>query len=285
MSVMLRWTDDHGSDRDLLRAILENGADDVLVRSASLERLQRLERFGFSCAPAGAMLRWESTNISGEQTDAEHRTPEDVALPKGVTWQDDTRCYEIIEGQAAQSDLGAFLGRMAPAPMVLLVPPTLVYDSVLRDAGLVPRQLQHACLLRPCLKASELPAFEREFHISQQDVDEFGHQSGDLNPLHFDDDFARAVGFEGRITHGMIFSGWLTRLLGQEYPGPGTIFLKSSMVFFAPIYPARPHRIRISTPDYDSDKQTYRIVAQVFNGSGKHCVIAYSDVVRRKTDE
>ena len=285
MSAMLRWTDDHGSDRDLLRVILESGADDVLVRSPSLERLQRLERFGFSCIPAGAILRWESINISGEQADAECRMPPAIVLPEGVTWQDDAGCFEIVDEQAAHSDLAAFLERIAPTPVVLLAPPVPVYDILLRSAGLVPRQLLHACLLRPRLTASALPIFERNFQISQQDVDEFGHQSGDLNPLHFDDDFARAVGFEGRITHGMIFSGWLTRLLGQEYPGPGTIFLKSSMVFFAPIYPARPHLIRISTPDYHSDKQTYRIVAQVFNETGKHCVIAYSDVVRRKIDE
>ncbi|SDQ88822.1 MaoC/PaaZ C-terminal domain-containing protein [Pseudoxanthomonas sp. CF125] len=285
MSEMLRWTDDHGSDRDLLRVILETGADDVLVRSASLDRLQRLERFGFSCVPAAAVLRWESTNTDGIQSGAGDRTwPEAIALPEGVAWQGHAGCFEIVDEQTAQSHLAAFLGRMAPMPIALLAPPTPTYDMLLRDAGLIPRQLQHACLLRPRLTASALPVFKREFLISQQDVDEFGHQSGDLNPLHFDDNFARSVGFEGRITHGMIFSGWLTRLLGQEYPGPGTIFLKSSMVFFAPIYPARRHMIRISTPDYDPDKQFYRIVAQALNEDGKHCVVAYSDVVRRKTE-
>ena len=135
--------------------------------------------------------------------------------------------------------------------------------------------------LRPALTQSVLPAFEREFSVTDQQVLAYGQQSGDLNPLHFDDDFARSHGFERRITHGMIFNGWLTRLLGMEHPGAGTIFLRNTACYFAPVYANRAYKVRVSTPRHDVAKGTYLVVAQLFDADGRHCTVSYNDVMLR----
>lgn len=87
--------------------------------------------------------------------------------------------------------------------------------------------------------------------------------------------------FIGRIAHGMLFSNWLTRLLGTEYPGKGTVFLRNSNVFFAPVYPGIHYRVRISSPLIDRQLGAYRIVAQVHGEEGKLAAISYNDMMRR----
>lgn len=139
----------------------------------------------------------------------------------------------------------------------------------------------HRCLLLPHLSHSRLPIQQHEFSVSAEDVRRYGEQSGDLNPLHFDDDFARKYGFAGRISHGMLFNGWFTRLLGTEFPGPGTIYLRSTCVYLAPIYPDKPYSVQVSTPRHDPSRGTYRILAQLFSAEGEHATIAYADVLNR----
>jgi 3-oxoacyl-[acyl-carrier protein] reductase len=72
--------------------------------------------------------------------------------------------------------------------------------------------------------------------ISDEDVDAFAALSGDDNPLHLDDDFARRHGFRSRVVHGMLLSAWLSRMLGTTLPGPGVLWLAQDSRFLAPAY-------------------------------------------------
>ena len=138
------------------------------------------------------------------------------------------------------------------------------------------------CLLLPHLRQSVLPPQHHDYRVTHADIDRYGASSGDMNPVHFDDAAARAQGFEGRICHGMLFNGWFTRLLGTDYPGPGTLYLRSQCQYLAPVYPERDYRVRVSTPRHDADRGFYQIVAQLTGaGDGRHAVIAYADVVHR----
>jgi len=139
----------------------------------------------------------------------------------------------------------------------------------------------YRCMLLPHLSHSKLPVQRHNFSVSTEDVRRYGEQSGDLNPLHFDDDIARKHGFTGRISHGMLFNGWFTRLLGTEFPGTGTIYLRSTCVYLAPVYPDVPYTVRVSTPRHDPARGTYRILAQLFSTAGQHATIAYADVLNR----
>lgn len=134
---------------------------------------------------------------------------------------------------------------------------------------------------RPLLTASLLPPLECCFSATSAEVAAYGAQSGDLNPLHFDDTFAQAMGFEGRMIHGMLVSGWLTRFLGMRWPGPGTLFKRSDTLFLAPVYPDRSYSLRISVPVAERDRGHYRVVAQLTDANARHCTIAYADVIHR----
>ena len=72
--------------------------------------------------------------------------------------------------------------------------------------------------------------------ITARDVDEFARLTGDDNPLHSDDAFARRLGFRGRVVHGMLLSGWLSRVVGTMLPGPGALWLAQDTRFLQPAY-------------------------------------------------
>jgi 3-hydroxybutyryl-CoA dehydratase len=69
------------------------------------------------------------------------------------------------------------------------------------------------------------------------DIATFARLSGDDNPIHLDEEAARAAGFEGVIAHGAMVMGLFSRLLGTRLPGPGTIYLGQETRFSRPVYP------------------------------------------------
>lgn len=68
-----------------------------------------------------------------------------------------------------------------------------------------------------------------------KDIDIFAAMSGDVNPAHVDEDFARTNRFHKVIAHGMWGGSLISAVLGTELPGPGTIYLDQSFTFHAPV--------------------------------------------------
>jgi 3-hydroxybutyryl-CoA dehydratase len=71
--------------------------------------------------------------------------------------------------------------------------------------------------------------------ISEADILMYAAVSLDTNPVHFDEEFASKSRFGGRIAHGMLSAGLISALLGTRLPGPGTIYLRQSLAFKAPV--------------------------------------------------
>ena len=102
--------------------------------------------------------------------------------------------------------------------------------------------------------------FELELSISSGDIERFAVASGDHNPVHLDDQAARAAGFAGRLAHGMLGASIFSRLLGTEFPGPGTIYLSQTLRFLAPVYPDVPLRARLEIIARRRQRVTLRTV-------------------------
>lgn len=90
--------------------------------------------------------------------------------------------------------------------------------------------------------------------FSQEDVAVYAAMSGDSNPIHLAHDAARAAGFEGPIVHGALVMGLVSRLLGTQLPGPGTIYLAQEVRFTRPVYPARPVTVHVEVVSVREDK-------------------------------
>ena len=70
--------------------------------------------------------------------------------------------------------------------------------------------------------------------ITDADVRTFADLTGDHNPLHLDEDFARTTRFKGRVAHGMLTASYFSTALAIM-PGPGTVYLSQSLAFKAPV--------------------------------------------------
>lgn len=70
--------------------------------------------------------------------------------------------------------------------------------------------------------------------VTEEDLELFAKVSGDYNPVHMDEDFARKTPFRGRIAHGALVASYISGVLGNQLPGPGAIFLGLNMRFFHP---------------------------------------------------
>lgn len=71
--------------------------------------------------------------------------------------------------------------------------------------------------------------------ISETDVYLYAGITGDLNPAHINEEYAKNTLFKGRIGHGMLTAGLVSAVLGMKLPGPGTIYLKQELKFTAPV--------------------------------------------------
>src|SRR5476651_1595261 len=83
--------------------------------------------------------------------------------------------------------------------------------------------------LRPGMSAS------MERVVTERDIQLFGEATGDMNPVHFDEEFARKTVFRGRVAHGALSVGFISAVIGTRLPGAGTIFLSASIVFKIPV--------------------------------------------------
>jgi len=66
-------------------------------------------------------------------------------------------------------------------------------------------------------------------------VETFAELSGDANPVHLDEDYARTTSFGGRIAHGMLAGAYISAVIGTKLPGPGAVYLSQSLKFRRPV--------------------------------------------------
>ena len=71
--------------------------------------------------------------------------------------------------------------------------------------------------------------------VTSEDIEMFGQVSGDYNPLHFNEDWAKTTMFKGRIAHGILTATYVSTVIGMKLPGPGTIYISQSMKFRRPV--------------------------------------------------
>jgi acyl dehydratase len=90
--------------------------------------------------------------------------------------------------------------------------------------------------------------------FSDDDVRQFAEVSGDKNPLHLDDDYAAQTRFKRRLVHGMLTAGLVSAVLGTELPGEGSIYLRQTINFRAPVFIGEEITATVSVSAIRADK-------------------------------
>ena len=83
-----------------------------------------------------------------------------------------------------------------------------------------------------------LPGVSESFsvEITQKMMEQFLSITNDENPLHTDEAFARARGYEGRVVYGMLTGSFLSTLAGMYLPGEKSLIHRVEMEFPRPVY-------------------------------------------------
>ena len=74
------------------------------------------------------------------------------------------------------------------------------------------------------------------FEVTEEKINAFAEITGDKNPIHMDDSYAATTPFGKRIAHGILVSGFISNVLANKLPGPGTIYLRQQLNFTAPVF-------------------------------------------------
>lgn len=103
------------------------------------------------------------------------------------------------------------------------------------------------------LKPGMSATYERTVTVA--DIEAFAAVSGDHNPVHLDDDYAKTTMFKGRIAHGMLGASFISTAIASKLPGPGSVYLAQSLSFKAPVRPGDKVETVITVAEVIADKK------------------------------
>src|SRR5215208_4503671 len=95
--------------------------------------------------------------------------------------------------------------------------------------------------------------------IEQSDIDAFARVTGDHNPVHVDEEFAKTARFGRRIAHGMLTSSLISAVLANKLPGEGSVYLGQTLQFVAPVFPGDEVTARVTVKEIREDKPVVKL--------------------------
>jgi 3-hydroxybutyryl-CoA dehydratase len=90
--------------------------------------------------------------------------------------------------------------------------------------------------------------------VTDADIVLFAGITGDTNPVHLDEEFAKPTMFKGRIAHGMLTAGFISAVFGTKLPGPGCIYMSQNLKFKAPVKIGDTVKARVTVSAIDQEK-------------------------------
>ena len=95
--------------------------------------------------------------------------------------------------------------------------------------------------------------------ITEADIQAFADVTGDHNPIHLDDEFAKSTRFGRRIAHGMLTASLISSVLANKLPGEGSVYLGQSLQFVAPVFPGDEVTARVTIKQIREDKPILKL--------------------------
>ena len=104
--------------------------------------------------------------------------------------------------------------------------------------------------------------------VTETDVYLYAGITGDLNPAHLNEAYAKGTFFKSRIAHGMLTAGFISSILGMQLPGPGTIYMRQSLSFLAPVRFGDTITARAEVVEVIAEKNRVRLKTTCTNQDG-----------------
>ena len=104
--------------------------------------------------------------------------------------------------------------------------------------------------------------------MTDEHIELFARLTGDRNPLHFDEDFARRTRFGERVVQGGITAGILNAVVAEALPGPGSVFMEQHLRYTAPVRPGDTITGEVEVLSIREDKPIVRLALRVTRDDG-----------------
>jgi 3-hydroxybutyryl-CoA dehydratase len=101
--------------------------------------------------------------------------------------------------------------------------------------------------------------------ISEFDIYQFAGLTGDFNPMHIDEEFAKNTFFKERIAHGLLTGSFISTVLGMKLPGPNSIYLSQNFTFTAPVKMGDTIKAIVEVVEKRDDKKLIKLKTQIWN--------------------
>lgn len=105
--------------------------------------------------------------------------------------------------------------------------------------------------------------------ITETDIEAFAEVTGDHNPIHLDETFAKTTRFGRRIAHGLLTASLISSVLANKLPGEGSVYLGQSLQFVAPVFPGDEVTARVTVKQVRDDKPILKLDTICMNQRGE----------------
>ncbi|HNV57659.1 MAG TPA: MaoC family dehydratase [Smithellaceae bacterium] len=104
--------------------------------------------------------------------------------------------------------------------------------------------------------------------VTETDIYLYAGITGDFNPAHVNEAYAKNTFFKTRIAHGMLTAGFVSAIIANQLPGPGTIYMKQELSFLAPVRIGDTITARVEVLELLAEKNRVRLKTTCSNQDG-----------------
>jgi phosphate acetyltransferase len=115
--------------------------------------------------------------------------------------------------------------------------------------------------------------------LTQRDIEIFAAMSGDINPIHTDEEFAHQDLFHRIIAHGMWGGALISTVLGTELPGPGTIYRSQTLAFRHPIAVGDTVVVSVTVKEKKTQEKSILLQCRLTNQDGEVVIDGLAEVL------
>ena len=116
----------------------------------------------------------------------------------------------------------------------------------------------------------------------EDDVAEFAKVSGDSNPAHMDESYAKTTPFKTRIVHGMLAGSLFSALLGTDLPGVGTIYTGQTLKFTRPVHFGEEITASVTVKELNEERNRAVFECLAVNPQGEPVIVGEATVMPPK---
>jgi len=117
--------------------------------------------------------------------------------------------------------------------------------------------------------------------VTETDIYLFAGITGDINPIHINQEYAGNSIFKDRIAHGMLLAGFMSAVIGVQLPGPGSIYSGQTLKFLAPVYIGDTVTATVEIKEIIAEKGRVILATTCVNQNGKTVLDGEATIVLR----